>query len=166
MSCVLEGLATAPQKRLPSKLFYDSRGSQLFDLICDLPEYYLTRTEIGILRDFASDITSHVGPRTALVEYGANSAKKIGFLLDLLPEMAAYVPVDISRDHLLRASAELAASYPRVAIVPLYADYSKPLVLPTVEGADSRTGFFPGVTDRHITVHPSLLPFASLVSHP
>jgi len=142
---VLCGL-TASRKTLPPKLFYDETGARLFERICTLDEYYLTRTELAILRDSVHEIGELVGPRAALVEYGSGAGVKVRLLLDALRGPAAYVPIDISHEQLARVSSELAGDYPTVAIRPLCADYTRPLSLPPLPEHDRRLGFFPGST--------------------
>ncbi len=142
---VLCGL-TASRKTLPAKLFYDEAGAQLFERICTLDEYYLTRTELSILRHSINEIGERVGPRAALVEYGSGAGVKIRLLLDALCEPSAYVPIDISHEQLARVASELAGDYPKVAIRPLCADYTHPLSLPQLPDHDRRLGFFPGST--------------------
>jgi L-histidine Nalpha-methyltransferase len=144
---VLAGLSQ-PRKTLPCKLFYDQRGSRLFDEICELPEYYLTRTELHITRDNADEIADTIGPRSLLVEYGSGSSLKTRVLLDHLPDVAGYVPIDISRAHLLRTARALAASYPQIPIQPICADYTRPLRLPSSAGrhASRVVAYFPGST--------------------
>ncbi|HEX2255213.1 MAG TPA: L-histidine N(alpha)-methyltransferase [Afifellaceae bacterium] len=142
---VLEGLRQVP-KALPPKLLYDARGSELFDRICELEEYYPTRTELGILRERAAEIGRLAGPGAVLVEFGSGSSLKVRIVLDELPRPAAYIPVDISGDHLEAAAEALRAEYPDLPIVPLAADFTKPLRLPAVAGDGRRLGFFPGST--------------------
>jgi L-histidine N-alpha-methyltransferase len=142
---VLCGL-TASRKTLPPKLFYDDEGARLFEQICTLDEYYLTRTELSILRQSVREIADRVGPRAALVEYGSGAGVKIRLLLDALHAPAAYVPVDISHEQLARVSSELAGDYPGVAIRPLCADYTRPLSLPHLPEHERRLAFFPGST--------------------
>src|ERR1700689_2868625 len=96
---VIAGLRTSP-KCLPCKYFYDQRGSELFDRICQLDEYYLTRSELALMDRFAPEMGAQIGPDAILVEYGSGSSVKTRYLLDALPDAAAYVPVDISREHL------------------------------------------------------------------
>ena len=96
----LSGLSASP-KRIPPKYFYDERGSQLFDRICETPEYYPTRTEMSLLTDYADEIGAAAGEDCLVVEYGAGSSRKIRALLDALRNPAGYVAVDISRDYLL-----------------------------------------------------------------
>jgi dimethylhistidine N-methyltransferase len=143
---VLAGLAREP-KTLPCKFFYDVRGSALFEQICDVPEYYLTRTEIGILENYAGAIASQLGPYCRLVELGSGSSRKVRILLGALEAPAAYVPVDISREYLREAAARLAADFPKLSVVAVCADYTRPFALPPLPGpAGKRVGFFPGST--------------------
>ncbi len=142
---VLAGLAQA-QKQIPSKFFYDAEGSRLFDKICELPEYYPTRTEISILRDNAAAIAEELPPGAVLVEYGSGASVKVRLLLDAMQRPAAYVPIDISREHLRAAAAELAGDYPRLSVLPVHADFTKPLMLRCRLPEGPRVGFFPGST--------------------
>jgi len=142
---VLCGL-TASRKTLPAKLFYDEEGARLFERICTLDEYYLTRAELSILRNSVGEVAELVGSRAALVEYGSGAGVKIRLLLASLPQPAAYVPIDISHEQLARVSSELAGDYPNVAIRPLCADYTLPLSLPHLPEHDRRFAFFPGST--------------------
>lgn len=141
-----------PQKMLPSKYFYDEIGSALFEEICTLEEYYPTRTEIGILRDNIQDITARLGDRCVLVEYGSGASVKIRLLLDHLRDIAAYVPIDISAEHLLNAAAELHIAYPHVKIFPVPADYTRDFDLPEIDVPfNRRVVFFPGSTIGNFT---------------
>ena len=133
------------QKTLPAKFFYDGRGSRLFDQITELPEYYLTRTEIGIMQRFVGEMVGRIGPRALLVEYGSGSSLKTRILLDHLPDPAGYVPIDISKEHLLRSAATLAAIYPDLPILPVCADYTIAFHLPDFNGARPVV-YFPGST--------------------
>jgi dimethylhistidine N-methyltransferase len=143
---VLAGLGHAP-KTLPCKFFYDARGSALFELICDVPEYYLTRTEIAILEEYAGEIAANIGAHCRLVELGSGASRKVRILLQALAAPAAYVPVDISRDHLREAAAQLAADFPELPVIAVCADYTRPFRLPPLAGpAGKRVGFFPGST--------------------
>lgn len=141
---VLRGL-TASRKTLPPKLFYDDAGARIFERICELDEYYLTRAELEILRAHAGDIAARAGEGCALVEYGSGAGIKVRLLLDALHAPSAYVPIDISGEQLARVSAELAAEYPRVAVRPVCADYTSHFRLPPLGGA-KRVAFFPGST--------------------
>ena len=142
---VLRGLHSEP-KMLPPKLFYDALGAALFEEICELPEYYLTRAELEILRARAGEIATLAGPRVALLEYGSGAGVKIRLLLDALESPAAYVPIDISREQLARVASELARKYPGVAVRPLNADYTLPLSVPPLPEGSRRVAFFPGST--------------------
>jgi len=146
LSEIIDGLSQQ-QKMLPSKLFYDERGSRLFDMICELEEYYLTRTETKILSDNIEDITSLIGNKCVLVELGSGSSIKIRLLLDHLKDLAAYVPVDISSDHLIKSNRMLKEEYPDLNIYPLAADYTRWFSLPDIkEGYNSIDAFYPGST--------------------
>jgi dimethylhistidine N-methyltransferase len=142
---VLRGLRGSP-KTLPPKLFYDATGAELFERITTLPEYYLTRTELAILREHVDEIAELAGPRCALVEYGSGAGVKVRLLLDALDAPAAYVPIDISHEQLARVSGELAAEYPAVSVRPLCADYTATLQLPPLPTDARRLAFFPGST--------------------
>ena len=141
---VLAGLSR-PQKRLPAKYFYDAAGSRLFDRVTELPEYYPTRIELGILRRHAGAIADCCGPQCLLIELGAGSLKKVRLLLDRLDRPAGYVPVDVSGDHLRSAAAVLADDYPDLDVRPVDADFSGAFALPEVP-AGRRVVFFPGST--------------------
>ncbi len=143
---VLTGLSGTP-RAIPAKFLYDARGSALFDAICELPEYYLTRTETEILRRHAADIASRAGPGCALVEYGSGSSVKSRLLIDSLRDLAAYVPIDISRQHLDATANRLRRDYPGLKVEPVCADYMTLAHLPDdVGAANRRIGFFPGST--------------------
>ena len=139
---VLTGLASQP-KYIAPKYFYDERGSKLFEAITRLPEYYLTRTELGLLDRCLPDIRDALGGGSCLVEYGAGSSLKIRRLLDRL-RPAAYLPVDISRRHLEQTAAELHSDYPWLRVYPTCADLTEPLTLPPLVGNYEKVGFFPG----------------------
>lgn len=143
---VLEGLQK-PQKQIPSKFLYDERGSKLFERICEQEEYYPTRTEMAIMREHAEAMAEAIGSRVRLVEYGSGSSRKIRILLDHLEDLAVYVPVDISRTHLVEAAEALADDYPDVPIQPLCADYTSAFELPPPPRPPARTvGYYPGST--------------------
>jgi L-histidine N-alpha-methyltransferase len=142
---VLTGLGESP-KSLPCKYFYDAAGAELFDRICELDAYYPTRTEIGILGQHAREMAWLIGPRARLVELGSGSSTKTRILLDQLPDLDAYVPVDISPEYLARATSELAREYPALRVVPVVADYTEPFDLPKGERAARTVAFFPGST--------------------
>lgn len=140
------GLRAVP-KRVPCKYLYDAEGSALFERICDLPEYYPTRTELGLLERHADEVARHIGDDAELVEFGAGSGVKVRLLLDALTRPRAYLPIDISGPHVRAAAARLADDYPGLAVRPVVADYTRPLRLPpSVRGARRRVGFFPGST--------------------
>lgn len=135
------------QKEIPCKYLYDAHGSYLFDQICMLHEYYPTRTEIGIMRAHVHEIAALLGRQCMLIEYGSGSSIKSRILLDALLEPAAYIPVDISREHLLNTAARLGEDYPELKIVPVCADYTRPFDLPRVgRPAARRSVYFPGST--------------------
>ena len=142
---VVAGLRSSP-KTLPAKLFYDQRGAELFEEICTLDEYYLTRSELEILRARVHEIAALAGPDVALVEFGSGAGVKVRLLLDALERPAAYVPIDISSEQLARVASELSAEYPTVDIRPLAADYTRPLQLPALQPHARRLAFFPGST--------------------
>jgi dimethylhistidine N-methyltransferase len=136
-----------PSKSLPCKYFYDAEGSKLFDQICALPEYYPTRTELGILRAHAGDMAARLGPETLLIEYGSGSSVKTRLLLDRLARPSAYVPVDISREHLFETALTLRLDYPGLAVLPLCADFGASFALPRPpRPAARRAVYFPGST--------------------
>ena len=138
---------SAPQKRISPKYLYDQRGSKLFDRICELPEYYLTRTELKILETHLDEMATQIGPRASVIEFGSGAGTKIRLLLDHLSEPAAYVPVDISSRYLVAMAEELAADYPQVTIRPVVADFTRPFELPTfAKPPDRNLAFFPGST--------------------
>ena len=143
---VIDGLSK-PQKMLPSKLFYDEKGSRLFDMICELDEYYPTRTETKILSDNINDIVSKLGNNCILVELGSGSSVKIKLLLDHLKNLTAYVPVDISSEHLIKSNNLLKEEYPDLNIYPVAADYTRWFSLPEIKQDCCSIGaFYPGST--------------------
>jgi dimethylhistidine N-methyltransferase len=143
---VVAGLSRKP-KALPCKFFYDARGSELFEQICRVPEYYLTRTEIAILEQYAGEIAERIGPHCRLIELGSGASIKVRILLQALQSPAAYVPIDISREHLRQAAAQVAQDFPHVPVVAVCADYTRPFPLPPLSGPPGkRVGFFPGST--------------------
>jgi dimethylhistidine N-methyltransferase len=142
---LLEGLSKRP-KTAPCKFFYDAEGSVLFDRICDLPEYYPTRTEMALLRRHAGEVAQLIGPDIALIEFGAGSLQKVDLLLAALERPHAYAPIDISGDYLHSMTARLAKLRPDVTILPVVADFTRPFVLPKELGEARRVGFFPGST--------------------
>jgi dimethylhistidine N-methyltransferase len=135
-----------PQKAIPARFLYDEQGSRLFDQICELPEYYPTRTELSILRDRAPEIAEVIGRCAALVEFGAGSSQKVRLVLDALDSPVAYVPIDVSRQHLIQLSEEIATDHPSLEVAAVCADYTQPLELPEFTKRARRVGFFPGST--------------------
>lgn len=148
---VFDGLSRAA-KTLPCKFFYDAAGSVLFDRICELPEYYPTRTENTLLAQHAGDIAALAGSHVDLVEFGSGAGTKIRLLLSALDRPARYTPVDISRKHLLEAAESLADQFPDLPILPVCADYTGWFELPGSRGREGRSvGFFPGSTIGNFT---------------
>jgi dimethylhistidine N-methyltransferase len=143
---VLAGLRRR-RKRLPCKYFYDARGSLLFDQICELDEYYLTRTELAIMHAHAGEMAAAIGGSALLIEYGSGSSTKTRVLLDHLREPAAYVPIDISGEHLRLSAGSLAAAYPGLDVLPVCADYTTRFHLPEPDEQPARRiVYFPGST--------------------
>jgi L-histidine Nalpha-methyltransferase len=148
---VLRGLS-APAKELPCKYFYDEAGSELFERITGLPEYYLTRTERAIMDQHAPEMAALLGRRCLLIEYGSGSSTKTRLLLDHLSSPAAYVPVDVSAEHLFRSAGALAEAYPEIEVLPVCADFTRPLELPVPsKQAARRVVYFPGSTIGNFT---------------
>lgn len=146
ISEIVDGLS-AEQKQISPKYFYDERGSQLFDQITRLPEYYLTNTELGIMRDNIAAITEKVGKQASLIEFGSGSSLKTRVLLEHLSELAAYVPVDISADHLHASAEEIRAEFPHIDVLPVVADFTKTFQLPQPMVMPVRNVvYFPGST--------------------
>jgi dimethylhistidine N-methyltransferase len=145
-SDVVEGLRKK-QKSIPSKYFYDRRGSQLFDRITQLQEYYPTRTEISIMERYQDEIDAVLGPRALIIEYGSGSSTKTRLLLDRLIDPVAYMPIDISKQHLLHSASLIAGDYPDLEVLPVVADYTSDMVLPEPAEVPERTVvYFPGST--------------------
>jgi len=138
---------SATNKSIPCKYFYDRRGSLLFDQICELPEYYPTRTELSIMKRFAGQMVEAIGERNTLIEYGSGSSSKTRILLDNAQQLATYVPVDISREHLFDTSDKLRRVYPNLEILPVCADYTHEFELPDDGyGSGPAAIYFPGST--------------------
>ena len=153
---VLAGL-TAERKALPPKLFYDQRGAELFEEICELPEYYLTRSELEILRCRAGEIANLAGPECAVIEYGSGAGIKVRLLLDALDNPVAYVPVDISQSQLLQVAAEISTDYPDLPVMPVCADYTRRFDLPELPRQErKRLAFFPGSTIGNFHPHEAV----------
>src|SRR6266852_2397364 len=149
---VLAGLTARP-KWLSPKYFYDRAGAQLFEEITALPEYYPTRCELAILRDNAAAVARFVPDGAALIEFGSGSSKKARLLLAAASQVAAYVPVDISSEMLAAEADELRRDHPRLVVVPLETDFTKPFRLPASVAAMPRAGFFPGSTIGNFEPH-------------
>ncbi len=141
---VVAGLSR-PDKRIPCKYLYDAAGSALFDAICELPEYYVTRTEVALLEARAPEIAERAGPACRVVEFGAGSSRKIRILLEAL-DVAAYVPVDVSREYLLAQAQSLCEDYPALEVHPVCADFLREFSLPPTDEGGRAVGFFPGST--------------------
>jgi len=153
---LLDGLRRSPRS-VPPKFFYDAAGSALFDRICELPEYYPTRTEIALLARHGSEMAECIGTGADLVEYGAGSLRKVRLLLDALDRPARFLPIDLSAEHLLQHARLLAADHPRLVVEPLVADFSADLVLPPLPAdARRRVGFFPGSSIGNFTADEAL----------
>jgi L-histidine N-alpha-methyltransferase len=146
LSEIVDGLSST-QKQISPKYFYDERGSQLFDEITRLPEYYLTNTELGIMRDNIEEIVTLVGKQASLIEFGSGSSLKTRVLLEHLSELAAYVPVDISDEHLHASADEIRSEFPHIDTLPVVADFTKQFELPTPAVMPVRNVvYFPGST--------------------
>ncbi|MCP1468874.1 dimethylhistidine N-methyltransferase [Sphingobium sp. OAS761] len=141
---IVQGLSAA-RKATPPIWFYDRRGSELFEDITNLPEYYPTRTETALLQRHGADFARAIGRGRAVVEFGAGSARKTPHLLRAI-DPAAYVPIDISGDFLRASSSVLARSFPALPVLPLVGDFNGPLTLPAQVDGLPRLGFFPGST--------------------
>ena len=143
---VINGLSSHP-RTLPCKYFYDARGSALFDQICELEEYYPTRTEISILRNHAAEISQAIGPDALVIEPGSGNSHKVRLLLDALKSPVGYVPLDISGEHLVKAAEKLAGEYTNLPIWPVCADFNQSIAVPQeAANAGRRLLFFPGST--------------------
>jgi dimethylhistidine N-methyltransferase len=149
---VIAGLSAKP-KYLPPKYFYDLAGSALFERITHLPEYYPTRSELGLLQRYAPAITSLFPPGCALVEFGAGASTKARILLRAAAGVEAYVPIDISGDFLQQDAARLRRDFPHLAIHPVVADFTTMLEPPAEIAAKPRAGFFPGSTIGNFEPH-------------
>lgn len=149
---VVTGLSQR-QKALSPKYFYDPRGCELFEAICELPEYYPTRTEMAMMRARVREIAQRLGPDCVLIEYGSGSSRKTRVLISALNPVA-YVPIDIAGAHLRASAHALAGRLPGLRIIAVCADYSRPLELPEIDnlGARRRIVYFPGSTIGNFTV--------------
>ncbi|MDB5576592.1 MAG: methyltransferase [Bradyrhizobium sp.] len=142
---VLAGLLAA-RKTLPSKFLYDAEGSRLFEAICELPEYYVTRTEITLLKRIAHELAARIPEGAVLVEFGSGASTKTRLLLDAAPQIGRYVPIDISLDALMSATHSIRAQYPDLLVSPLVEDFTQALQLPQAAQHSPTVGFFPGST--------------------
>lgn len=149
---IQKGLMSFP-KTLPAKCFYDDVGSEIFEEICKLEEYYLTRTEQSIFERALPEIRETLPSAITLIEFGSGSSRKTRMLLDEIRGIRRYVPIDIARDFLLGASQSIVRGYPDVEVLPVCADFSKPFSLPReiYEGPETRVFFFPGSTIGNLT---------------
>jgi dimethylhistidine N-methyltransferase len=142
---VIAGLSDDP-KWLSAKYFYDAAGSKLFEEITRLPEYYPTRTELKILQQNAPAMSAYIPLAAALVEFGTGSTRKARILIDAAPQVAAYVPVDISGEFLAQEAASVRRDVPHVVVLPVIADFTRDFDLPPQIRSRPRVGFFPGST--------------------
>lgn len=142
---------SARNKSVPCRFFYDAEGSRLFELITELPEYYPTRTETGILHAHAADMANLARPGAVLIEFGSGSSIKTELLLEAMPHLYAYVPIDISAAALDEAHERIALRFPSLHIMPVLGDFSHPLELPSEIAGRPRLGFFPGSTIGNLT---------------
>ena len=149
---VLTGLTARP-KRIPPKYFYDETGSQLFEEITQLPEYYPTRSELAILHEHAADIGRLLSADSALIEFGSGSSRKVRILLAAAPAITAYVPIDISAEMLAEEARQVWRDHPLLVVLPVEADFTKPFQLPARVAAQPRAGFFPGSTIGNFEPH-------------
>ncbi len=143
---VLIGLRK-PQKELPSKYFYDERGSQLFERICELKEYYIPSIEASIMRAHIKEMVELIGPHVLVIEHGCGNCEKVHFLMDRLHDPVAFIPIDISKEQLLQVAKELDSIYPQLQVLPVCADYTSSFELPIAKQESKRTVvYFPGST--------------------
>jgi dimethylhistidine N-methyltransferase len=151
---VLEGLSRR-QKQIPAKYFYDETGARLFEAICELPEYYVTRTETAMMKAYARQMASLVGECSALIEYGSGASTKTRFLIEAA-KPALYMPIDISREALVSAARALLEEYPWLSVWAVHADYSLPFELPEAPWVKRRVIYFPGSTIGNFTPEEAL----------
>ena len=149
------GLARTP-KEIACKYIYDEAGSHLFEQICDLPEYYQTRTETALLQRHAPEIGAFMGRDVEVIEFGAGSSRKVRLLLDVLKKPRAYTPLDISSEYLAEVVRGLAVEYPTLTFRPLAADFTLPMSIPTLPGQPRRVGLFAGCTIGNFKPHAAL----------
>jgi len=146
IAALVEGLSQE-QKTISPKYFYDETGSQLFDRITELPEYYLTDAELDIMRDRVDEMGALIGKQASLIEFGSGSSLKTRILLEHLDDLAAYVPVDISEDHLLSSAQKIRSEFPGLDVCPVVADFTRSFELPTpIIMPVKNVVYFPGST--------------------
>ena len=153
---IVDGLLQ-PEKTISPKYFYDERGSKLFEKITELPEYYPTETELGIMRDSIEEIVALVGAQASLIEFGSGSSLKTRILLAHLDKLAAYVPVEISEEQLRASATELRADFPDLEVLPVVADFTRPFDLPSPTVMPLKNlVYFPGSTIGNFTNEAAL----------
>jgi dimethylhistidine N-methyltransferase len=152
LSDALDGLTATP-KRMHPKWFYDHAGSEIFEQITELPEYYPTRTEVSILRDEVETLARYVPDGAALIELGSGASTKTRLLLDALPGLAAYVPVDVSGEFLQSVAGALDEVYPDLTVSPVVGDFLGGLALPAGVEDRPKVAFFPGSTIGNLEPH-------------
>ena len=163
MSERILAMLSLSEKELPDSLLYSEQGSRYFEDITRTPGYYLARTEMAIMDTHVDEIAACIGPDALLVEYGSGSSRKTRLLLDALPRLAGYVPIDISEDFLLATARQLTVDYPRLEILPVCADYEQMFEVPTPEKRfGRRVAYFPGSTIGNRT-HPAARRFLAKI---
>jgi dimethylhistidine N-methyltransferase len=170
--CVVEGLSR-PDNSLPCRFFYDARGSELFEEITRLPEYYLTRVEIALLEAHVEEIVQDLSEGGALVEFGSGSSRKTEILLRQLPRLSAYAPIDVSKTALEEAKQRLNGLYPTLKLRPMLGDFTRGVLLPEDVAEMKQLGFFPGSTIGNFAppetvsvlraIHETLAPESALI---
>ena len=161
---IIEGLQQA-EKMISPKYFYDERGSQLFEKITQLPEYYPTKTELGITHANIGEFAELVGPQASLIEFGSGSSRKTRVLLKNLIDQAVYVPVDISEQHLFESAQQLRSEFPNLEILPVVADFTRPFDLPSPTIMPLRNiVYFPGSTIGNFT-HDAAIELLKVMHH-
>ena len=161
---IISGLRQ-PEKMISPKYFYDEHGSQLFDRITHLPEYYPTETELRIMLDNMSEIAGLIGENASLIEFGSGSSRKTRALLKNLSNLAVYVPVDISEDHLLDSASQVRSEFPKLEVLPVVADFTRPFGLPNPTIMPLRNiVYFPGSTIGNFT-HDDALELLKVMHH-
>lgn len=147
---LIEGLSRA-DKAIPCRFLYDARGAALFEAICELPEYYPTRTETALLRERADEIAGLAGPGAQLIELGSGAGTKVRILLEAMRRPSAYVAIDVSREQLRQSTETIAEDFPGLHVAAICADYSQDFALPRIIDGGRRVGFFPGSTIGNLT---------------